>query len=73
MKTSLKKMNFHSLKLYRVFLDLLNWLNEDDFSWISILKVCSPSSKIKREIIRHKTFHKEVSRRSRTVDVKEMY
>ena len=35
-----KKMNLHSFKLYRVFLDLLNWSNVGDFSWISILKDC---------------------------------
>ena len=41
MKTSLEKMNLHSFKLYRAFLDPLNWSNMGDFSWISILKDCS--------------------------------
>ena len=37
-KTSLKKMNLRSFKLYRVYLDPLNMSNADDFPGVELLR-----------------------------------
>ena len=73
-----KKMNLRPFKLYRVHLEPLNSSNVGDFSWSRILKGLFPCSNREGKIVvvcprPHKTSHWEVSRRSRVVDVKEMY
>ena len=45
-------MNLHPSKLYRVYLDQLNFINVGDFSWDWILKDFYPVSKRERKICR---------------------
>ena len=72
-------MNLCPFKLYRVYLEPLNSSNVDDFSWSWILKGFIQVQTEKKENLSsyvhvlHKTSHWEVERRSRAVDVKEMY
>ena len=74
-----KKMNFRPFKLYRVHLEPLNSSNVGDFSWNWILKGFTHVQIKKGNFfssyvhVLHKTCYWEVSRRSRAVDVKEMY
>ena len=64
-----KKMNVHSFKLNRVYLDLLNMSNAGDFSWSWILKDFIQVQKEEENSssyihVLHKTSNQEVSRRS---------
>ena len=83
-----KKMNLRHFKLYRVYLEPLNSSNVyvGDVSWSWILKgfihiqiekgnLSSTylSSTYLYVHVLYKTSHWEVSRRSRAVDIKEMY
>ena len=74
-----KKMNLRSFKLNRVYLDPLKMSNvgDDSRSWIlkDFIQVQKEVGKfvILYVHVLHKTSNKEVSRRSRVVEVKEMY
>ena len=71
-------MNLRPFKLYGVCLEPLNSSNVGDFSWSWILKGFVHVQIEKKNLssyvhVLHKTSHWKVSRRSQTVDVKEMY
>ena len=72
-------MNLRSFKLNPFYLDPLNISKAGDFSWIWILKDFYSGSKRGRKIpssyvhVHRKTANWEVSRRSRAVEVEEMY
>ena len=73
-----KKMNLCSFKLSQVYMDPLNMPSAGDFSWSWILKILFKFKNSKKNSswyvhVLHKTSNQEVSRRSRAVDVKEMY
>ena len=74
-----KKMNLRYVKLNRVYLDPLKMSNvgDDSRSWIlkDFIQVQKEVGKfvISYVHILHITSNKEVSRRSRAVDIKEMY
>ena len=73
-----KKMNLCSFKLSQVYKDPLNMPSAGDFSWSWILKILFKFKNRKENSswhvhVLHKTSNQEVSRRSRAVDVKEMY
>ena len=70
-----KKINLRSFKLDRVYLDPLNISQAGDFSWrwilMDFIQVQKDEGKFVVARLGRFTFH--VSRRSRGVDVKEMY
>ena len=74
-------MNLRLFKHYRVYLELLNSSNVGGFSTflrVEFLGVLSMFKERKENLssyvhVLHKMSHWEVSRRSRAVDVKEMY
>ena len=73
-----KKMNLCSFKLSQVYMDPLNMPSAGNFSWSWILKILFKFKNRKENSssyvhVLHKTSNQEVSRRSRAVDVKEMY
>ena len=73
-----KKMNLCSFKLSQVCMDPLNMPSARDVSWSWILKILFKFKNRKENSswhvhVLHKTSNQEVSRRSRAVDVKEMY
>ena len=73
-----KKMNLRSFKLNRVYLIPLNMSNAGDFPGVEFLRILFRFKKRKGNSssyvhVLHKTANLEVSRRSRAVDVKEMY
>ena len=75
-----KKMNLCSFKLShdQVYMDPLNMPSASDFSWSWILKILFKFKNRKKNSswyvhVLHKTSNQEVSRRSRAMDVKEMY
>ena len=73
-----KQMNLRPFKLCRVYLDPLNSSNVRDVSWSWILKALSMFNLRKENSsscvhVLHKMSHWKVSRRSRALDVKEMY
>ena len=73
-----KKMNLRSFKLNHVYLDPLNMSNAGDFPGVEFLRILFKFKKRKENSwsyvhVLHKTSSQEVSRRSRAVDVKEMY
>ena len=77
-KNVTKKMNLRSFKLSQVYMDPLNMPSAGDFSWSWILKILFKFKNRKENSssyvhVLHKTSNQEVSRRSRAMDVKEMY
>ena len=71
-------MNLRPFKLIHVYLNPLNMSNVGDFSWSWILKGLIHVQMEKENLswyihVLHETSHWEVLRRSRAVDVKEMY
>ena len=71
-------MNLRSFKLNRVYLDLLKCQTQATFPGVEFLRILFRFKKMKENSssyvpVFHKTSNKEVSRRSRSVDVKEMY
>ena len=72
-------MNLRSFKLNRVYFDPLNMSNAGDlYSGVEFLRILFRSKKMTENSSSYvhvflKTSNEEVSRRSRTVDVKVMY
>ena len=73
-----KKMNLSSFKLNRVYLDPIKCQMQATFPGVEFLRILFRFKKRKEDSssyvhVLHKTSNWEVSRRSRAVDVKEMY
>ena len=77
-KTSVKKMNLRSFKLNRVYLARSICQMQATFPGVEFLRILFRFKKMKENSssyvhVLHKTLNLEVSRRSRALDVKEMY